>query len=167
MRTLLVLPLLLLAAGTMPAVAADSEASQAITESGQTSAHGSASAAHALVGSGQAVSAVAAVPLAIGGAALSATGAVSMGAAGASAQAASARPGAALPVTDETVVTVPPDRALQSPGYMRFIMPRMLRSWHAWAGRWPICRRACTSPTWLLRCTPTSPPPISARFPAM
>jgi hypothetical protein len=85
----------------------------AVRQASQASVMASASAAHALLASGQASFAVSAVPLrASQGMALS--GAVVSGAAArASINAANAPGWGPLPVTDQTVTVMPPDAALK------------------------------------------------------
>jgi len=87
---------------------------QAVKESGAASVHASGSAAHALVGSGQVTSAVSAVPMAAGGTSLTTVGKGAKSAAATMEKAASA-PAQELPLTKESVITVPPDQALDQP----------------------------------------------------
>jgi hypothetical protein len=91
----------------------DTHSGQAVRESVQTSGHASASAAHSIVASGQATSAVAAVPLSIGGAVLGSAGTVSGDAAHSLAKAAAAPIGTPLDITEESITTMPPDEALK------------------------------------------------------
>lgn len=92
----------------------DTHAGRAVNEGIQTSGHASASAAHSIIASGQVVSAAAAVPLSIGGAVLVSGGLASVGAANGSAKAASAPIGTPLEITDEAIVTIPPNEALKT-----------------------------------------------------
>jgi len=113
-RRLVLVASIVLLAGSPPVFSGqDTHSGQAVRESGQASVHASASAAHALVASGQVTSAVSAVPLAIGGAALTSAGTASTGAAKSLQKAASAPAGTPLKITDESLVTVPPDEALK------------------------------------------------------
>lgn len=97
-----------------PVAAADqTHAGRAVTLSGQASAATSGSAAHAIAASGQVTSAAIAVPLAIGGSALTSAGAASTASANTLLDAANAPIGTPLPVTDESITSVPPDQALK------------------------------------------------------
>lgn len=91
----------------------DAHAGQAIKNSAQASGHASASAAHSIVSSGQATSAISAIPLSVGGAALVSGGAVSIGAANESMRAATSPIGKPLKITDEAITTTPPNEALK------------------------------------------------------
>lgn len=93
----------------------DSHAGQAVRESGAASVHASGSAAHALISSGQVTSAVSSVPLAVSGAVLSVAGEASTSAAIGLNKAAGSPAGKPLPITDDSLVTVPPDQALKQP----------------------------------------------------
>jgi len=84
-----------------------------VGNSGQASAHASASAAHAIAASGQTVLAVSAVPLAIGGAVLTSAGQASTNMGNASMRAANAPIGTPLPISDEAITVVRPDIALR------------------------------------------------------
>lgn len=98
------------------AVAADdTHAGRAATDSGRASAHASGSAAHGIAASGQATSAVVAVPLSVGGAVMGTLGDASTGAAQASLKAARRPAGAPLELTDETLTIMPPNQALNMP----------------------------------------------------
>lgn len=101
------------AALTGTGCAADSNANIALRQSAQASVSASSGAAHALAASGQAALAVSSVPLAAGGAVLGGLSAVSGGAVKASMRAASAPAGAGLPVTEQTITVIPPDKALK------------------------------------------------------
>jgi hypothetical protein len=92
----------------------DTHAGQAVNNGVQASGHASASAAHSIIASGQVVSAAAVVPLSIGGAVLVSGGIASAGAAHGSAKAASAPIGTPLEITDEAIVTMPPNEALKT-----------------------------------------------------
>jgi hypothetical protein len=107
--------LILLFTTSGPVFAGDNtHAGQAVKESVQASGNASASAAHAIVASGQVTSAVSAVPLSAGGAVLGSAGAVSAGAAHDSMKAATAPIGTPLDVTDESITTMPPNEALKT-----------------------------------------------------
>lgn len=93
----------------------NTHADQAVRESGAASVHASGSATHALVASGQVTSAVSSVPLAVSGAALSQAGGVSTSAAVGMSKAAASSAAKPLPLTDASLVTVPPDQALKQP----------------------------------------------------
>jgi hypothetical protein len=82
-------------------------------DSSQASSHAGSSAAHSIAASGKAISAVVAIPLSIGGDLLSSSGAVSASIANPSMNAASGPIGTPLQITDETIVTTPPDEALK------------------------------------------------------
>jgi hypothetical protein len=73
-----------------------------------------ASAAHAIVASGQVTSAASSVPLSVGGAVLGSAGAVSTGAAKDSLKAATSPIGKPLEVTEEAITTMPPNEALRA-----------------------------------------------------
>lgn len=98
-----------------PVSAADNQthAGRAATLSGQASAATSGSAAHAIAASGQVTSAAIAVPLAVGGSALTSAGTASTASANASMDAATAPIGTPLPITDESMTSIPPDQALK------------------------------------------------------
>ena len=88
---------------------ADTHSGQALEDAGKAVSHGSSSAGHALIGSGQVTSAASAVPLAVGGSA----GAVATEIANDLMEAATAPIGTPLEITDESVtVGPPPDEAL-------------------------------------------------------
>lgn len=93
----------------------ETHAAQAVRESGAGSVHAGGSAAHALVASGQVISAVSSVPLAVGGVSLSRAGVVSTSAAVGMSRTATASAAKPLPLTDASLVTVPPDQALTQP----------------------------------------------------
>lgn len=92
----------------------DTHARQALKNSAQASGHASASAAHTIAASGQVTSAAVAVPLSVGGAVLSTAGAVSANMAKGSMKAATAPIGTPLEITDEAVITTPPNEALKN-----------------------------------------------------
>nr|WP_321466444.1 hypothetical protein [uncultured Desulfobulbus sp.] len=105
-----------LSAGVACAASGDeTHAARAVGESGAASVHASGSAAQALISSGQATSAVSSVPMAVSGATLSAAGTVSTTAAIGMEKAATSPAGKPLPITDESLITVPPDQALRQP----------------------------------------------------
>jgi len=85
---------------------------RAIRESGRASIHASVAAGHALAASGQATLAVSSVPLALSGSALTTLGNVSTSSAIEMEKAASAPVGAPLELSDEYLITIPPDQAL-------------------------------------------------------
>lgn len=105
--TFLILPGLFLTLASTGCAAQSSNASMALRQSAQASVSASSGAAHALAASGQAALAVSAVPLAVGGTVLSGLGSASGSAAKASMKAAS------LPVTEQTITVVPPNKALE------------------------------------------------------
>ncbi|MEI7432257.1 MAG: hypothetical protein WCL27_17565 [Betaproteobacteria bacterium] len=86
---------------------------QAATESVRASGHASGSAAHSIAASGRVTSAAIAVPMSVGGAVLVVSGAASVSAANQSMRAAIAPIGTPLPITDEAIVTTPPNVALK------------------------------------------------------
>lgn len=86
----------------------------AVQQGTQASGMASGSAAHSLAASGQVTLGASSVPLKASQGVAASAGAASGSAANASAQAASARPGAPLPVTDQTVTVIPPDQALKA-----------------------------------------------------
>lgn len=87
---------------------------RAIQASGRASANVSISAAHSIAASGQAVSAIMAVPLSAAGVVLGTSAAVSLDAANASMNAANAPIGTPLPVTNEVITVIPPNEALKA-----------------------------------------------------
>jgi hypothetical protein len=89
---------------TANSFADDTHSGRALGESGRTSSHASASTAHSFAGSGQAVSAVSAVPFYVSGT----IGAVSNEVAVDLMDAATAPIGTPLIITDESVITGPP-----------------------------------------------------------
>ncbi len=93
----------------------ETQAGQAVKDAAQASGHASGSAAHAIAASGQATSAIAAIPLSAMGGVLVSGGAVSIGVAGGSARAAGTPIGKPLKITEEAIITTPPDVALKSP----------------------------------------------------
>ena len=88
------------------------EANQAVGEAVQTSGHASASAMHGIAASGQVTSAVMAVPLSAAGVVLGASGNASQQAASALAKIADIPIGTPLPVANENLSIVSPDKAL-------------------------------------------------------
>lgn len=83
---------------------------RAVAESGRASSHASAGVTYGTVASGQAVSAVAAVPFAV----LGSAGAVSSEISAGLMELATAPAGTPLPITDEVFTAgPPPDRAIQ------------------------------------------------------
>lgn len=91
----------------------DTHAGQAVNNAAQASGYASASAGHAIAASGQVTSAASAMPLSIGGAVLMSGGAVSIGAANDSMRAATSPIGKPLKITDEAIITTPPNEALK------------------------------------------------------
>ena len=87
-----------------------------VQDSVQASAHAGASAAHGIMASGRAVSAVVAVPLSVSGAVLESAGKVSTTAARDLMRAANAPIGTPLEVTDEVITVMPPNEALKDKG---------------------------------------------------
>lgn len=108
-----IVPLVLIAFASSAAAQSVQHSAQAVTESVKASGHMSKGAAHSIVASGQVVSAAVAVPLSVGGVVLGSAASASVGAAHQSMKAASTPVGGPLPVTEETIVTTPPDVALQ------------------------------------------------------
>jgi hypothetical protein len=92
---------------------AEDHATQALNESGQASGHSAGSTAHALVTSGQAATAVVAVPMVSGVAAVGASGMTGQALAHGSQKSAAAPAHAPLPVTREVLTIAPPNQALQ------------------------------------------------------
>ncbi|MBF0263363.1 MAG: hypothetical protein HQL97_16165 [Magnetococcales bacterium] len=92
----------------------ETHAGQAVRDSAKASGFASQGSAHGIIASGQATSAVTAVPLASGGAVLGAAGAASAQMAHDSAAAASAPAQGPLPVVEETITILPPDEALKN-----------------------------------------------------
>ncbi|WP_300463825.1 hypothetical protein [Desulfobacula sp.] len=86
------------------AFSGDTHSGKAIEQAGKAGSHGSASAAHAIVGSGQVTSAASAVPLSVAGS----VGAVSTEVANELMDAATAPIGTPLEITDESVTAGPP-----------------------------------------------------------
>lgn len=102
------------------AMAEDTYSGRAIQEADKAAGLGSAAASHAsgaaanaLISTGQVTSGVAAVPLSVGGAAVTSAGAAMMSGAASLGKAAVAKPGAPLPVTDESLTTMTPSEALK------------------------------------------------------
>lgn len=85
-------------------LAGDTHSGEAVKQGSKAASHGSASAAHAIVGSGQVTSAASAVPLSVAGSA----GAVSTEIAKDLMEAATAPIGSPLEITDESVTAGPP-----------------------------------------------------------
>lgn len=96
-------------------LAGDSQSGQAIHHGVQAGSHASASAAHAVVGSGQVTSAVSAVPLGIAGS----VGAASADGAEALMESAAAPIGTPLDITDEAVTAGPPPNQALTPQKMK------------------------------------------------
>jgi hypothetical protein len=92
---------------------ADQQAAEGVKQGVMASGHASASAAHSIIASGQVTSGVAAVPLSMGAVAVGSAAVGSARAANDSAISAAAPIGTPLPVTDDAIVTVPPDVALK------------------------------------------------------
>lgn len=96
---------------TVNSFGGNTHSGQAVKEAVKAGSHASASAGHAIVGSGQVTSAASAVPLAIAGSA----GAVSTEIAKDLMEAATAPIGAPLEITDESVTAgPPPNKALET-----------------------------------------------------
>jgi hypothetical protein len=91
------------------------EASQAIRAGGRASGNASASAGHSLAATGQLASGVVATPLLASGAVAVGVGSAALQAGGSLMNAATSPIGTPLPVTDETVSILPPNKALQQP----------------------------------------------------
>ncbi|MGV8074897.1 MAG: hypothetical protein AB2L11_10130 [Syntrophobacteraceae bacterium] len=109
-KLILAVALILLAGLAGSCFAGGTYSGQAVQESLNASSHASVGVMYGIVASGQAVSAVAAVPFAIAGTA----GAVSTGIAVELMNAATTPVGAPLPITDENLTAgPPPDEALK------------------------------------------------------
>jgi hypothetical protein len=91
------------------------ETAKAGTLGSAAASHASAGAANALISTGQVTSAVAAIPLSAGAAVTMSAGAAMAGGAAALGKAAMAKPGAPLPVSNESVTSMTPDQALRKP----------------------------------------------------
>jgi hypothetical protein len=91
-----------------------SHADKAVDHGAQASSNASASAAHALIASGQVTSAIASAPLALSGTVLGASAQASTGLAQAPAMAATTPIGTPLPIAEESVSIMPPDAALKT-----------------------------------------------------
>lgn len=88
---------------------------KAVKTGGQASSNAAASAGHSLVASGQLASGVAATPLLASGAIAVSVGSASVQVGGSLMNAATSPIGTPLPVTDETISIIAPNRALQQP----------------------------------------------------
>ncbi|MEO5345425.1 MAG: hypothetical protein H7834_03485 [Magnetococcus sp. YQC-9] len=91
----------------------ETHSGQAVRDSAKASGFASRGSAQGIIASGQATSAMTAVPLAVGGSVLGAAGAASTQLANDSAAAASAPVGAPLPIVEETITILPPNEALR------------------------------------------------------
>lgn len=91
----------------------NTDAGEALKNSAQASGNASAGAAHTIAASGQVTSAAMVIPLSVGGAVLGSTGAVSAGSAHESRKGAISPIGMPLEITDEAIVTTPPNEALK------------------------------------------------------
>jgi hypothetical protein len=85
-----------------------------VVHSVRASGHASAAVAHGIAASGQVTSAALAVPLSAAGVVLGAAGSVSAAAARDLARTSSAPIGAPLEITDEAIITTPPNEALKA-----------------------------------------------------
>jgi len=90
-------------------------AEQAIRAGGRASGNAAASAGHSLAASGQLASGVVAIPLLTSGAVATGIGSAAAQAGGSLMNAAVQPIGQPLPITDETVSILPPNKALQQP----------------------------------------------------
>lgn len=88
---------------------------KAVKTGGQASSNAAASAGHSLVATGQLASGVVATPLLASGAIAVGVGSAAIQAGGSLMGAASSPIGTPLPVTDETISIIPPNKALQQP----------------------------------------------------
>jgi hypothetical protein len=88
---------------------------KAVKAGGQASSNAAASAGHSLVATGQLASGVVATPLLASGAIAVGVGGAAVQAGGSLMGAASSPIGTPLPVTDETISIIPPNKALQQP----------------------------------------------------
>ena len=88
---------------------------KAVKTGGQASSNVAASAGHSLAATGQLASGVVATPLLASGAIAVGVGSAALQAGGSLMSAASSPIGTPLPVTDETISIIPPNRALQQP----------------------------------------------------
>ncbi len=87
----------------------------AVKAGGRASGNVAASAGHSLVATGQLASGVVATPLLASGAIAVGVGSAAVQAGGSLMNAATSPIGTPLPVTDETVSIIPPNKALQQP----------------------------------------------------
>jgi hypothetical protein len=88
---------------------------KAVKTGGQASGNAAASAGHSLVATGQLASGVVATPLLTSGAISVGVGSAALQAGGSLMNAATHPIGSPLPVTEETVSIIPPNKALQQP----------------------------------------------------
>lgn len=91
------------------------QADQAMRAGARASGNASASAAHSLAATGQLTSGVIATPLLASGAVATGVGSAAAQAGSSLMNAASHPIGAPLPITDETISVLPPNKALQTP----------------------------------------------------
>jgi hypothetical protein len=112
--TAAVLCLLSLCAASAIANPAD-QMQKAVKTGGQASSNAAASAGHSLVATGQLASGVVATPLLASGAIAVGVGRAAIQAGGSLMSAATSPIGTPLPVTDESISIIPPNRALQQP----------------------------------------------------
>lgn len=91
------------------------ELKQTVKAGGRASGNVAASAGHSLVATGQLASGVVATPLLASGAIAVGVGSAAVQAGGSLMNAATSTIGTPLPVTDETVSIIPPNKALQQP----------------------------------------------------
>lgn len=111
--TVLICTLSLCAASAMANPA--EELKQAAKAGGRASGNAAASAGHSLTATGQLASGVIATPLLASGAVAVGVGSAAVQAGGSLMNAATSPIGTPLPVTDETVSIIPPNKALQQP----------------------------------------------------
>ena len=88
---------------------------KAVKTGGQASSNAAASAGHSLAATGQLASGVVATPLLASGAIAVGLGSAAVQAGGSLMNAATHTIGTPLPVTEETISIIPPNRALQQP----------------------------------------------------
>ena len=91
------------------------ELKQAVKAAGRASGNVAASAGHSLVATGQLASGVVATPLLASGAIAVGVGSAAVQAGGSLMNTATSPIGTPLPVTEETVSIIPPNKALQQP----------------------------------------------------
>jgi len=91
------------------------QVNQAVQAGGRASGNASASAGHSLAATGQLASGVIATPILASGVLAIGAGSAAVQAGGSLMDAASRPIGTPLPITDETISVLPPNKALQTP----------------------------------------------------